>query len=100
MAVRSDDIDKDRQFFRSPQRICRVNELWYFASREGDQGPYRSEGEVRSELDRYVTAASDLAAMGIDRNTIVLEDVNFDRRVWLASEKTIRFDEFLEIQAS
>ena len=100
MTVRYDDLIKDKQFFRSPQRICRVNDLWYFSSREGDQGPYRSELEVQCELDRYVTAASDLANMGIDRNTIVLEDVDFDRRVWLASEKTVRFDEYLDLQAS
>lgn len=90
MTTRFDDIDPGKRYFRSSERVCRVNDRWYFASREGDQGPYASESEVELNLQRYVRAMGDLAQMQArDQNAVIeLQDLNFERRLLLEAEST------------
>ena len=51
--------DKDNvAHFRAGSRIFRLNNEWYFSSREGEHGPYQSEDEAARELEAYVKLAS------------------------------------------
>jgi len=41
----------------SAQRVQQKSDGWYFAAREGLQGPFSSHDEARSELDSYLLAS-------------------------------------------
>ena len=58
--TRHDDTDKDKRYFRAPERLFVINDDWYFAAREGDQGPYGSEADAQVELSRFVAAQTEL----------------------------------------
>ena len=47
---------KLKQFIRSADRISCQDGLWYFETRGGDRGPFRSRKAAQFELDRYVDA--------------------------------------------
>ena len=51
----TDPKDSDRRFFRSPERIVCMNGQWYFATREGECGPFASKEIARREVERYLT---------------------------------------------
>ena len=51
--MRRDDI-QEKPYFRSSQRLFRVNGDWYFSAREGDQGPYPNEMTAALELERFI----------------------------------------------
>ena len=51
--MRHDDTT-EKSYFRSSERLFRVNSDWYFAAREGDQGPFESQQRAEKELDRYI----------------------------------------------
>ena len=51
--MRHDDL-QERPYFRSSERLFRVNSAWYFSAREGDQGPFDSEERAARELQRYI----------------------------------------------
>jgi len=57
-----------------------MNGAWYFATREGDEGPYRSEDQVRSEIRRFIYEKAELAhfqkAREQERAELVIEDVD------------------------
>ena len=53
--VRKSDAPAKR-FFRSESRVFRMNEAWWFGSREGDQGPFNTEALALKELARYMDA--------------------------------------------
>jgi hypothetical protein len=38
-----------------------MNGAWYFAAREGDQGPFASETVAQQEVSRYLVEKRDLA---------------------------------------
>ena len=65
--MRRDDIEPQRTFFRSSDRVIRLNGNWYFASREGDQGPYNDEMTARRELKRHLAAHQDLKHFQAER---------------------------------
>jgi predicted ATPase len=58
--VRRDDAEK-KNYFRSPERVFRMNGAWYFATREGEQGPFASELEALKEIKRFITEKTELA---------------------------------------
>ena len=58
--VRHDD-SKEKSFFRSPDRVFHMNGEWYFATREGDHGPYPSEVQAQLEIKRFITEKTELA---------------------------------------
>ena len=41
--MRKTDKESNASYFRSPDRFIRVNEEWWFTTREGDQGPFASK---------------------------------------------------------
>jgi hypothetical protein len=50
----TDPKDSNRRFFRSQERIFCTNGQWYFATREGECGPFPSKEIARSEVERYL----------------------------------------------
>ena len=38
-----------------------MNGCWYFATREGDQGPFRSEVSAKAEIKRFIMEKTELA---------------------------------------
>jgi hypothetical protein len=38
-----------------------MNGSWYFATREGDQGPFSSDVVAHSEINRFITEKTELA---------------------------------------
>lgn len=60
MSMRHDDHDK-KSYFRSPDRVFQINGAWYFATREGDQGPFASEAQAQMEIERLITKKTELA---------------------------------------
>ncbi len=58
--MRRDDPD-NKTFFRSTQRVFRMNESWYFSAREGDQGPWGSELDAKRECERFTEEKTGLA---------------------------------------
>jgi hypothetical protein len=59
--MRSTDSDKARHFFRSQERLFCFNGQWYFATREGDCGPYPSKEIARQEVSRYINERAELS---------------------------------------
>ena len=61
--MRRGDLDPNKVYYRSDSRTFRMNGQWFFASREGDQGPYLSEGEAALELKRHIEASKVLSPL-------------------------------------
>lgn len=51
---RQSDLDQAREYERSERRVFSRGSQWFFESREGDMGPFETEGEAREQLDAYV----------------------------------------------
>ena len=66
--MRSTDADKDRHFFRSQERLFCFNGQWYFATREGDCGPYPSKEIARQEVTRYISERAALSGFQDSRD--------------------------------
>jgi len=52
--MRKDD-PREKTHFRSGSRVFCINGEWYFASREGDKGPYLSGPAAEKEMHRYAS---------------------------------------------
>lgn len=53
--MRSTDADEiSRRFFRSQERLFCFNGQWFFATREGDCGPFPTKEIARAEVTRYI----------------------------------------------
>lgn len=57
---RTDPKDTSRSFFRTGNRIISLNGQWFFATREGEVGPFRSREVAMREATRYVRERNDL----------------------------------------
>lgn len=51
---RQSDLDQTREYERKQPRVFSRGSDWFFSSREGDMGPFETEGEAREQLDAYV----------------------------------------------
>ena len=59
--MRHDDHENKR-YYRSSERVFRMNSEWFFAAREGDQGPYPSQNEAEREVERYILEKTELSS--------------------------------------
>ena len=57
---RTDPDSTSRSFFRTRNRIFSMNGQWFFATREGEVGPFRSREVAAKEATRYVRERNDL----------------------------------------
>ncbi len=51
---RQSDPDQTREYARTRPRVFDHGGDWYFSSREGDMGPFETQGEATEQLDAYV----------------------------------------------
>jgi len=51
---RQSDLDHSRDYERSEHRVLSRDGLWFFSSREGEMGPFETQGEAQEQLDAYV----------------------------------------------
>ena len=72
--MRSTDADKSRHFFRSQERLFCFNGQWYFATREGDCGPFPTKDIARTEVARYITERAALRGFQNSRKTQAAAD--------------------------
>ena len=66
--MRQDDKDTNKRYFRSSDRVFHMNDGWYFASREGDIGPFVSERMAHDEVDRFLSERRELASFQCARD--------------------------------
>ncbi len=57
---KEDTKDSKKSFFRARDRMFKLSEAWYFGTREGDQGPFRTRERAVREISRYVAERQDL----------------------------------------
>ncbi len=57
---KEDTKDSKKSFFRARDRMFKLSEAWYFGTREGDQGPFRTRDRAVREISRYVAERQDL----------------------------------------
>ena len=76
--MRKDDTT-EKTYFRSEQRVFRMNEAYYFASREGEQGPYDTQNRAERELERYVNEQQALNLFQTQRHAKGVE--RFEKRL-------------------
>ena len=57
---KEDTKDSKKSFFRASDRMLKLSEAWYFGTREGDQGPFRTHDRAVREISRYVAERQDL----------------------------------------
>ena len=51
---RQSDPDQDLAYERTQPRVFNREGDWYFSSREGEMGPFETQGEATEQLDAYV----------------------------------------------
>jgi hypothetical protein len=64
---RTDRENTSRNYFRTGDRVFSLNGQWFFATREGEVGPFRSREAAVKEASRYVREREDLARFQRDR---------------------------------
>ena len=70
---------KEKTHFRAKDRVFQINDDWWFATRDGDRGPFASKQLAAEELANYVKEVRG----DIDLNEIGAFDKNpDDRSIW------------------
>ena len=70
---------KEKTHFRAKDRVFQINDGWWFATRDGDRGPFDSKQVAAEELANYVKEVRG----DIDLNEIGAFDKNLDdRSIW------------------
>ncbi len=59
---KEDPKDSKKSFFRARDRLFKLSEAWYFGTREGDKGPFRTRDRAIREITQYVAERRDLRA--------------------------------------
>ena len=57
---RTDPECTTRSYFRSQDRLFVMNGQWFYTTREGEVGPFRSRETALKEVQRYVQERRDL----------------------------------------
>jgi len=91
---KKDDVKSKLRYFRAGDRIFKQNEAWYFAAREGDQGPYSSRGQAELEARRFVIGESDgdLEHFQKTRTSTITEDDKCEVDDQEEAAATVKFD--------
>jgi len=58
---RTDPEANSRNYFRTQNRLFALNGLWFFTTREGEVGPFKSRETALKEVSRFVQDKRDLA---------------------------------------
>lgn len=71
---------KERTYFRSEDRIFRANDSWWFATREGDQGPHESRRDAQYWLAQFIVGAR--GAVDMNEISVLEKDESKTPSVW------------------
>jgi len=70
-----DPRDSTKRYFRSNKRVFVMNGQWFFSTREGEQGPFRTAKKAEEELERFKAEMSDLQKFQKNRETATKNSV-------------------------
>ena len=56
----TDPMSTTRSFFRSRQRVFALNGQWFYATREGEHGPFATREDALAEIGRFVEERREL----------------------------------------
>ena len=88
--MRHTDEDRGRTYFRSEARVFNQDGAWYFATREGDQGPFARQDIAQREAARYTAECASWGAYQLAYGCT--EQVNVERIVTPSNvRRTARF---------
>jgi hypothetical protein len=75
--MRSSDVGPERVYFRTEARVFNQNGAWYFATREGDQGPFARQDIAWQEASRYASECTSLGSYhdGLDGSEAAADPV-------------------------
>lgn len=97
--MRRDDADTTRSYFRSETRLFNLNGSWYFATREGDQGPFASRDLAHAEALRYANERQSLCGFQEAREAErKAKHVAGQRRFIVPMEKIVPRHEVLSVE--
>jgi len=82
---RGDPADITRSYFRSENRTFVLNGEWFFTTREGEFGPYRSKKRVDDEVKCFIEANDELNTFTESR--AIAKDTSFSLSI-LPMEET------------
>ncbi len=71
----TDPANTTRRFFRSGERIFSTNGQWYFATREGECGPFPSKDVARQEVQRYLVERAALSGFQDSRREALHDEL-------------------------
>ena len=66
---------KERVFFRAGDRIYRDDEAWYYSTREGEHGPFKSKEDAAADMKQYVSMQGHLDKL-VDKGKPELNTAN------------------------
>ena len=72
--MRVTDREK-RTYFRSATRVFHQNGVWFFATREGDHGPFTSQEVAAREATRFTADCASWERVGSDGTVLTPEIV-------------------------
>ncbi len=80
--MRKSDEQEPRKYFRAGTRFFCADSQWYYTTREGDEGPFRTEELAKRHLQTYL----DLENMKAEQRSKIAkirdEKVTVDPGVW------------------
>ncbi len=65
------NVHAKKRYFRTSDRVLSLNGGWYFATREGEIGPFRSRAQAEKEVARFVLEKQQLAGFQTKRAGMV-----------------------------
>ncbi len=81
--MRVTDLGGERTYFRSGTRVFNLNGAWYFATREGNQGPFPSKADAQRQALQF---ANDCVSW----HTLSAERANAAEKKRLRSARDVR----------
>lgn len=77
----SDEQDKHR-FFRAQTRYFRVENAWYYSTREGQEGPFKSREQAEDHLQRFLDLQTLKLNMEEKQAKVEKEPMRGDPSIW------------------
>lgn len=64
-----DPKDDKKRFFRASKRLLVLNGEWYYSTREGERGPFKTREEAELQLERFKQDMRELQTFQTNRAT-------------------------------
>ena len=82
--MRESDEKPSASHFRATERFFRENGQWYFSTREGEEGPFRTREAAEAAMQRYVKSIQAAANFKKEQTEKYARDPDkpVDRAIW------------------